>query len=252
MSARLLTTEEMLGVSEAWLDPSRLRPLLEGSPLLGGLLPSIERAHQDLQAVAQGSPGELGELLREALHTDQRHDRKGRGVHGVLTALAELTDPGPGSQRWLDLRGRLFPEGLEVLGQSYQAEAGYAERLGRELDDPALQVLLSVVRLPDGGTLLDEVKSLQEAGVRLGELEAQRAKLQGASQGTPKGTEGGVDRAQVVKARHGWLSVTRALEANLLVAGGLTDAERESVFEPLRAALGRSGQGAAGPVGPST
>jgi hypothetical protein len=239
LTARLLTPEEMLGVSATWLDPARLRPVLEGSPLLGGLLPSIEAAHQALGAVSLGTSGALGALQQEALRTDQIHDRKGRGVHGILTALAELTEPGPGSQRWLDLRTRLFPEGMEVLGQSYLAEADYAERLGRELDDPALQVLLSVVRLPDGGTLLEEVRMLQEAGARLGELEGQRALLQTADAGAAVPAE----RAQVVKARHGWLSVTRALEANLLVAGGLTDDQRESVFEPLRAALARGGAG---------
>jgi hypothetical protein len=57
---------------------------------------------------------------------DDLHDRKVRGIFGVLTALAELADDAEKAAGYLDLRGQLFPSDLKAIQRSYLDESGEA------------------------------------------------------------------------------------------------------------------------------
>jgi len=132
MSLRDVPTGAMINVSSDWLDPEGTRPHIEAIAAAAALLPAIKEAHQRLiktQARPDEGNPELASIQEEQAEVDAIHDRKGRGLHGVLTAFADVADDPEEAASYLALRDKIYPpeRGLRILQASYSEEAGEAE-----------------------------------------------------------------------------------------------------------------------------
>lgn len=212
MGLKNLTDGEMIDVSAAWLDPARTRPALEKHPLTAALLPSLEEAHTGL--VADDAPPadddrakERARLYQQGVGLDQRHDRKGRGVFNLLTALADLTDDPDDAAGYLATRDAVFPEkNLTILAASWRSEAGNARRVhDNVLADRGHAAALRAIPLPGKGTLLDAARAFARAGLDLGVVEDQRVALEQPA-ATPSDARSGR-----VSARNRWITVANTL-----------------------------------------
>ena len=229
MSLKALSTQTMIMLTEPLLDPKRERKLLLGMPLTASLVPVLEKSKKNLidtQRTGSAAVTALAALTREAAGVDALHDRKVRGILGLLTDLAALADAPAEAQRYLDLRDRLFPEGLRIIGRSYRDEAGEA-RLARKRIDPATKKALQKIPAAGGKMLLAEVEGWLKAADQLGEIEDRRAELdqQIAAEGT--------GQSEAVGARNDWIRAMRALETNLELEPKATDAIRKRLLGGL-------------------
>lgn len=228
-----LTTETMVMVADQWLDAKKQRKLLTSLPLVAPLVPILEKARDDLMAKQQtGSSisAQIGVIQKEQATRDKRHDRKLRGTHGLLTALADLADDEESVQGLLDLRDRLIPIGPRATQRSYLDQAGDAKLLPSRLDAASTK-LLGKVPTPDGALQVHVDAWLEEAHT-LGVLEEKREVL---AQQVAEG-EQGPSRAETLEARHAWIRAVRALEANLALDQKATEDQVEAILRPLRRA----------------
>lgn len=204
MALKNLSTEGMISLSGAWIDPARDRGKLEKLPLIRLLLPLIDSVHGELLTLRQPADGGESELRRKLEESDRRHDRKVRGVYGLLTALAELAESVEESEELLALRDRVVPLGLRTVQLAYRDEAGNAEAVRASLTPKDRQVLRKL-KTQGARTLEDEVDAYLQAGSQLARLEAERAE----SERRP------IAPADILRARNNWIKAIRAVQANL-------------------------------------
>ena len=225
-----LTSPTMVTVTTAWVDPKEERPLLASLPQAGALLPSLDKAHQGLldgQVSTAQANSALAALQKAEAVLDVRHDRNVRGPYNILTGFADLADTPEEASRFLALRDTLTPRGLDTVRLSYTDQAGEAQLTDRRLtkEDKAL-----LAKLPTpSGTLLDAHKARVKAGKELGDLEKERARLEGAA---PVATT----PADAVRARNLWIRTVNAFVATLALEENLSDADREKILGPLERA----------------
>jgi hypothetical protein len=245
MSLRDVPTGTMINVSSDWLDPEGARPLIEAIAPAAALLPSIKEAHQRViktQARPDQGNDELAKIQEEQGEVDVRHDRKGRGLYGALTAFAEIADDLEEAASYLALRDKIYPpeRGLRILQASYGEEAGEADLVEERLDD-ADRALLKKLPAP-GGKLSDVHKARITAARKLGSLEKKRKHIE--AQAAEPG-EGTIKPADVLRARNGWIQAARALIAVLDLARP-NEKALERILLPLDEAerkASRSGKG---------
>ncbi len=237
MSYRNMTPEAMITVSQRWLDPERDLPTLTQSPMIAGFLPAIESAHNgliDKQVLLSVVANDIETTQTELVRSDTRHDRLKRGVHYVLTGLAELADADADEERALaytDLRDRLLPLGLLEISRPYIDEVGDAERLPGRLDDEN-RALMASIETPSG-TIEGHVEAWIEAANELGRLSERRAELERAR---ADGQSAVTTQGEAHNAKLQWIRMARALEANLALEPALSDAQREQILRPLKRA----------------
>lgn len=234
MAEMNLTTEEMLGVSAAWIDPKRLRHSLEAIPLLAAMLPEIERAHSAL-ARSMAVPRDVAKqralsLLHErGVEADALHDRKARGVFKILDGLVDLADDPDEGVGYEVLRRLLFPtDDLSVAKASWKVEATHGGRLRALLAQrPEHVAALRAIPLPRG-SLYYETQQWLEAAAELACIEDERARVESAT--APEDIPPGDTAA----ARDRWIAVAKALVSNTMVAGGVDDAARRTILGGYR------------------
>lgn len=208
MALRGLTTQTMVTVSARWLDPNQERPILQRYPLSRALLTHLSTAHARLiefQRRSTTNEETLQKLSERLAVLDDRHDRILRGAHGMLTSLAALADTDERAAYYLDLRDKLFPDGLRGVSRSYVDQAGEVMLLEGRLDDQSAFALRSI--LTPNGSLYGHVQTLIDIGREMGRLEAERTKLGRGSEQTT--------RADVARARNEWIRVVTALRASV-------------------------------------
>jgi hypothetical protein len=152
MAYKSLTTPTMVTITGAWLDKEHERPLIESLPQAGPLLAGIEKAHKGLlqtQSAGEKDADSTTMLQRKQEDLDARHDRKARGVHGALTAFADLADKPEDAAALIALRDRVYPHGLKVVQWSYTDEAGEAKLLEKRLTQGDKE-LLKQLPVPGG------------------------------------------------------------------------------------------------------
>jgi hypothetical protein len=211
MSLRDLSTQTMVTLSAAWLDPAHARSSIEALPTAAGLLPKVDTAHRRLLKAQPArakpkTPPELTAIQVEQSETDVVHDRNARGAYNVLTGFAELADTDEQATAILGLRDKLFPpeRGLNVIKMSYADEAGEATLVEKRLTDED-RALLKKLPIP-GGTLLDAHKARVNAGKKLGDLDQQRVALE-----AKEALKAGIKSGDALQARNGWIKVVRTL-----------------------------------------
>lgn len=211
MSLKCLATHEMLYISGLWIDPqSEAHQALLSVPELSPSVPRLTAAHHHLSDCAQPlvQNPRLAEISTLQAQLDHRHDAIIRGVHGLLTASAELVDELSAADL-LKLRDTLIPGGLHSTRTTYLAEAGQALLLAGRLT-PALRSAVDSFHFGPSqqhslGHYIDEWIAVAE---RLGTLENEKARLQPGPKTLAKSAAG-----SAVVARNQWIR-----EVNLLVA----------------------------------
>ncbi len=254
MSLRDLSTPTMVTIVAAWIDPARERKLLEGLPRTAFLLPTLVEAHQLLVSTQstelEGESNELPAVQQEQAEVDADHDRKIRGIYGALTAFAELVDNPDKAAQYLNLRDKLFPEGLAVVNWSYVDEAGEADLVEGRLSS-ADRTLLKQLPFP-GGKLWDAHERRLASARRLGELEHKKQELMRARESK----EGRMGPSDVIKARNAWIRTVRAFLGVLELEKNIAPEVRRRILGPLedadRKAAARGGNEQAGGLGSTT
>ena len=233
MAFKRLSSEEMLQLSGAWVDPlSEARAAILATPDLAPAMPRVTAAHGALASLAQPVKADprLAAISEEEGSLDARHDDVIRGGYGVLTGAAFLL--GAGGRALLALRDSLFPDGLSSVQKTYRAEAGQAAQLAGRLT-PALRAQLASIGVgpeDEKKTLEQFVDELIGLGAQLGALEDEKGRLQPAP--GQASHQGG---AALLAARNQWIRVANALVANG-EAAQLDEATDKLIFGPLRAA----------------
>ena len=237
MALKDLKTSTMVTITAPWLDPKKQRPALERLTRVSGLLPDIAAAHQGLikfQKKESVLSTALGKLAEKAAALDETHDRKARGLFNITTGIADLSDDDSFSDAILVARDELMPTGLQVVTPSYRDEAGAAALVEERLT-PESKKLLKETQVA-GKPLAKWVDGWLRAAHELGEVEAERVKLQGRINDEPN--MGG----DVVRARNHWIRVVSTVLQVLELEKDLDVKTRKSVIEQLDAALAKAGR----------
>jgi hypothetical protein len=223
----------MINITAAWLDPGRDRARLESLTRVAPLLPDLQSAHDAMQKAHRrdsGASTELIDIQDQQAEVDQLHDRKARGIHGILTGFAELSDDPKDAAVYLELRDQLFPSGLKFITGSYADEAGEVT-FARERLTHDSKLVLKALPTPSGN-LMKGVNAWFAAGEELGVLEARRAKLEAQ---IAQSKAGGVQGGQL-RARNRWISVVRAVLQMIELQQPEAEVERH-IVAPLERAL---------------
>jgi hypothetical protein len=221
MALKRLTSGEMIHTTLTWVDTRhRHHQLLAAVPEVGGLLSHLGRAHKGLLDCQPTANPQAAGLARTAEELDSQHDDLVRGGYAVFAALGYLADSPSDREQWLQLRDRVFPEGLAVVSRSYTDEAGQAALAMARLTADDKKLLKSVAF--GKTTLLQIIERYGQVAHKLGET--------ATAQHTPAGTP---SRADSMAARNQWIRVVNAVLAAIEMVEGNADLLRE-VVAPLR------------------
>lgn len=202
MAYKDLNSKEMAGLSRHWLGPAR------GVVMKLALGPALINDHEAFLASESAKPddGVLAAADARSHAADQVFDRLVRGGYYTLTGLSELADDPVLAARFLQVRDRLYPEGLSMTQLSFLSESAAAEAVYHRLAQSDLDLLAKIV-LPGGGNLAQVVVAWAAAGVALREAEQERAALQLA--------KSVVFSSVQLAARNRWIRAVHMLVASL-------------------------------------
>jgi hypothetical protein len=244
MALKNLSAATMVSISSSWLDPARDRPLFQALLLVAPVLPALDQVHVDLltkQHLRASLESEIASLISAQATADGIHDRSKRGVHTLLSALAQLARDPARSAGYLDLRDRLMPLGMMEVRRPYLEQVGDAEALPARLDTRALALLQSL-DTPEG-TLQSHVDTWIAAAGELGRLEKRRGEIE-----VQRTTGQSVSAAQAHAARLTWIRVVRAMINLLEIDPAATPEIKERILTPLYRAEALADRRVRGPV----
>lgn len=207
MALKRLYTGEMVSLSGPLTKSDHPdRRILADIPATAALLPELDGAHGTLLAmqVKPEAQTRLAVIIKAQKRLDVRHDDLIRGVSGLLTSLAYLTQDAELAARLLHLQSVLLPDGLDAVTKTYREESGQAALLESRLT-PADVTLLKKIKLLEG-TAWDAVREWMDVGAQLGALEDERSAIPATT---------GPAAADVVAARNKWIRTINAIRAVL-------------------------------------
>jgi hypothetical protein len=231
MALKRLYTGEMVSLSAPLTKSDHPdRKILADIPATAALLPELDGAHGSLLSTQVKPEAEtrLAAIIKAEKILDVRHDDLIRGLSGLLTSLAYLTQDPALAAGVLHVQSVLLPDGLDAVIKSYREEAGQAALLESRLSAADIALLKKIKILE--GTAWDAIKEWMDVGARLGALEDERA-------GLPETT--GPAPADVVTARNKWIRTINAIRSVLdlvsadhpgvvKILNRLTEAERKA------------------------
>jgi hypothetical protein len=251
MSFKDLSSAQMIHLTATWLDPAKSRPKLQSMKRVAPLLPDIEEAHAAVLATHRkdaSADKALAAVQTKQADLDKVHDRKARGVYGVLTAFADLTDDPAEAEAFLETRDLLYPEGLRFITASYADEAGAASFAKDRLTADAKATLKAVVS--PGGTLLKCMQASWAAAAELGALEEQRGTLESMQAQARVGDAAKTPQGGQLRARNHWIATVRAV-VQMLELERPGKQVRAEVLGPLERALSKAERrGGGSSIGP--
>lgn len=231
MGLRDLTTEAMVGVTSAWVDSARDRARLAALPRVAPLLTDVDAAHAGLvsfQVAPKRSP-QAQALIDRAAELDALHDRKARGIHGLLAACALLADDLERADIFTSALTELFPDGLSIVHRTYLEQAGQAELLEQRLGASTRELLegFTVGR----STLRAETDAWIAAARQLGEVKAEKARLD---------AEAPVPTTTITAARNAWIGTVNAVLHMIELETEASPEVRAAILRPLEQALDKA------------
>lgn len=116
MSIKGLSTVQMLGLSERWLEQPEQIETMVG---LSAAHEALEQAHERQLREAQETQEKTARMSAQ----DERHDRLARGLYYALSVFIELGAQEDQVLRVVRLRQKLYPLGLRVTQLSYEEQA---------------------------------------------------------------------------------------------------------------------------------
>lgn len=236
MNLNTLSSEVMLSNSQEWLTNPHLRRALEAHPLGSAMLVEIQAIHDRLSGTVSERnllDDTLQRLTAELDVTDLVHDRKARGLHGLINALIEVSDDPQEIAMLTKVREALFPHQLRVVRWSYSDEHGAVVEM-QERISAEVRAYLAEARV--GKTaLLAFYEQWVAAGMRLGELTKKRARIQATVKRT-----GVVEPSIDIKAaRREWIRVIRVF-LEIVAMLPLGDKMRRALLAPLERDVAQS------------
>lgn len=236
MNLKTLSSEAMLSNSKEWLDNAELRRALEAHPLGSAILIEIRTTHDRLS----GTVSER-KLLDDSLRrltaaldlSDGLHDRKARGLDKIILGLIEASDDPEEIAMLTKAREMLFPDGLQVVQWSYADEHGAVVEMENRLT-AEVRALLARTRVGDT-TLLAIYQQWVAAGMRLGDLAKERARLRA----TVKRSGTIAPSVDTGAARFEWVRVTQVF-LSIVALLPLDDEVRRALLAPLERDVAQS------------
>jgi hypothetical protein len=233
-SVRDLQIGEMISVSASWLDPEH-KPTFLSIPEIAPLVGRLEAMHASLVAARESAfaDAELRVLSERADNLDDRHDNLARALYYLLMA-AQYHALGQGSpdESRADAVERamiaLFPNALNAVIASYQAEAGNAEQL-ENLAKGELAPLLSSIHIEKNVTAVDIASAIGVVGKQLGMIEHQKTQAAAAAEKKSLGA------AEIKQRMRAWASLAETLLGNLEHSSAAPESI-EAIRAPLVAA----------------
>lgn len=232
MALNHISTAAMLALTHHWTTTARPvfdRPILREMPdlldALGAQLVTLNQALDGVDPEAQ-----IAKMTAQTKALDREHDDLLGRIYSYLTAAAELYGPDQpaDASAAVELRDRLFPQGLAMKQASFQGQGGAALQAKAALTaaDRARLSALSVANLDLAGmvdTWIAVAQQLQAA-------DAQRAALvQQAREPLPD------ERA----LRREWIRLTRIIQSAAPLGGPLSDEDAALLFAKLDAESAR-------------
>ncbi|WP_428265260.1 hypothetical protein [Haliangium sp.] len=213
--------------------------MLEQHVVTRALLGEVERAHAGLaeqEELRRQLTSELARLTELLGETDEVFDRKARGLHGGLSAVAEATNDEGLADTCLRILERLFPEGLGIVNRSYLYEAGEVDALERRLSADLVDAM-GTIQIGDQSAA-DIYQAWLTAGHALGRQVHERDVLAARIR-----RDGSAAADMDVRgARLRWINTVKAFLSGIDLAG-FTDAERELLLSSLAAAVEQARRG---------
>jgi len=174
-----LSIGEVIAVTDQWT--GQLQPVVLSIPELVPLLPRVQEDHD---ALVQGRAGSSAEVLlrglsEQAESLDTRHDHLQRALSFSLRGAIEAAlgqDP-PDLNFAItveDAHERLFPNGLDIIKASYEAEAGNAVQMVHLAKTELTEVLAAIPAAKDK-TALGLVEHIGKVGASLGATEQKKS-----------------------------------------------------------------------------
>lgn len=229
-SMKSLSTQEMLDISKRCLVTRRAD--FDQVSETQGALSLLDRAHQKLERASEQSPEQaeaLNVLTMELGSLDLEHDRRVRGIYHLLVGVSEVLDDEELARCYTDLRQRMLPSGLNTTLLRYEEQIAAARRCKDELGSSERD-LLARVQIPNGqGTLLDQCEAWWRVAEALDEVWQERQQLRRAS-GEHVAVSGS-SAADLLRARHQWISAMRVLLATLEASPLSEEAQQELLPE---------------------
>lgn len=239
-----LSVNEMVGLTQRWVDPTQARAIFAAIPEIAPLLAKVDAIHEQLSAARpapKGPPPALKALIAEAATVDAEHDALARAIHAGIVAdrafaLAERPPATARAQRAQQVLARLFPDGLAIVNASHLAESGNTARIEALLDrQPSLAAFLEAVPVQPAATLLTLTRRLIAVGQRLANLEYDRGVL------TAKAKTAPVTRATMNRLRARWIRLVNQILSLLELSDAPTETI-ETIRGPIVAASTRAGR----------
>lgn len=226
-----LPTAAMIAITGAWLDSERERPLIECLSLAGPLLGKIKEVHSGLvqfQNAGKVEHPEVRALIAKTTALDADHDRLARGLHSMVSALVEISNP-EAAEGYRSLLEQLFPTGLSINRQTYIVQAGEVDlREGRLTAESYRLLEATLVSTPEGPRSLRKlVDDWHQTARTLGEAEARKAQLKREDS----------DEISRAAARKAWARIISHFLATLDHEGALSAQNRARLLEPLESSL---------------
>jgi len=213
-SVRDLQIGEMISVSAHWLDPQH-KAIFLSIPEVAPLLGRVEAVHAGLLLARDGdsSTSALRALGDEAEGLDEQHDHLARALfYSMLAAqhyaLGKAVPDEARADAIENARGALFPERLNIVSASYQAEAGNAAQIAK-LAEGELALLLGAIHVDMNTSAKDVALKLGETGQKLGAIENQKPQVAADAQ------KNAIAPAEVRKRMRAWAAVAETILANL-------------------------------------
>jgi len=213
-SVRVLQIGEMISISENWLDQIH-KPIFLSIPEIAPLFGKVETGHASLVAARSSATADalVADLADKADVLDDRHDNLARSLYYLLLAAQyHALGQEPPDEARADKIDRalsaLFPNALNVVVASYQAEAGNAAQI-EKLATGELAPLLSSVAINKDVLATDISVELGAVGRELGAVENQKVTASAAAE---KNT---LTASEVRQRMRTWSSLAETVLANL-------------------------------------
>ncbi|MDI3284642.1 hypothetical protein [Polyangium sp. 15x6] len=231
----------MISVSAHWLDPQH-KPLFLSIPEVAPLIGRVETVHAGLVAARDGdsSASTLRALGDEAESLDDRHDHLSRALFYSMLAAQhyELGKHVPNEAKAEVIesaREALFPERLNIVSASYQAEAGNAAQIAK-LAEGELAPVLGAIHVDKDTSAKDVAMQLGDTGKQLGAVENQKPQAAAEAQ------KNAIAPAEVRKRMRAWAKVAGTILANLdesVAPAAMVDAIRAPLLAAAEKATAR-------------
>ncbi len=206
MALRNLSTPELVSVCLGVLEEPNRTILAEHGRVPDDLLARVRAMlvrlmpHHSPPVATTEAQALVATLSAKLTVADMHHDRKVRGIYGMLSSLAELCDDEAERTALLALRDTLFPQGLAATKRTYAEQVGAAEQAAHVITPAQRSALEAIAAQPAVPTLAAAFDAYVGAARSIRSIENDRSEAQKAvTPATPSASSRLTDRNAAVR-----------------------------------------------------